>query len=198
MHFLKRATPCLLGGLLLVGLACKKPEPFKATEPPKPVAPVQDDGKARADAEALKRAEDEARRNAEAEAQRRAEEARKSDGAAFRAAADKALQDIHFDLDKAVIKEHDKTLLQGVAAFMKQYPQARVQVEGNADERGTLEYNLALGAQRAQAAISYLGALGIQESRITSISYGREKPVCTESNEGCWHRNRRDHFVLKN
>ncbi len=198
MHFLKRTTPFLLGGVLLVGLACKKPEPIKAPEPTKTVAPVQDDGKARADAEALQRAEDEARRKAEAEAQQRAEAARKSVDTTLRAAADKALQDIHFDLDKAVIKEHDKLLLQGVASFMKRYPQAKVQVEGSADERGTLEYNLALGAQRAQAAITYLSALGVPESRITSISYGKEKPVCTESNEGCWHRNRRDHFVLKN
>jgi peptidoglycan-associated lipoprotein len=194
---LSTSTSWLAAGLaLMIGLACKKPEPVaKTPEAPKADTSAQD--RSQADAEARRRAEDEARRRAEAEAQR-AEEARRSAEAAFRRAADQALRDIYFDLDKAVIKDEDKALLQGIAAFMKQYPQAKVQVEGNADERGTVEYNLALGSERASAAITYLAALGVPEGRLTSITYGKERPVCTESNEGCWHRNRHDHFVLKN
>ncbi|HJV49410.1 MAG TPA: OmpA family protein [Geothrix sp.] len=190
-----KSTLALAGAAALTfGVACKKPEPMKAPEPAK--APVVQDTSA-ADAEAKRRAEEEARRKAEAEAQQKAEAARRS-AEAFRKAAEQALQDIHFDLDKAVVKEKDRILLQGIADFMKRYPQAKVQVEGNADERGTLEYNLALGSQRALAAIAYLKVLGISEGRFNSISYGKEKPVCTESSEDCWHRNRRDHFVLKN
>ena len=197
MKVLKFTSVLLFGTVLALGLACKKPEPMtKTPEPPKVDTSAQD--RAKVDADARKRAEDEARRKAEAEAQQKAEEARRSAEAAFRKAAEQALQDIHFDLDKAVIKEKDKALLQRIAAFMKNYPQARIQVEGNADERGTLEYNIALGAQRANAAVAYLSALGVPEGRFTSISYGKEKPVCTESNEDCWHRNRHDHFVLKN
>ncbi len=197
MQVLKFTSVLLLGTFLAVGSACKKPEPvINATVAPKVDTSAQD--RAKADADAKKKAEDEARRKAEFEARQKAEEARRSAEAAFRKASEQALQDIHFDLDKAVIKEKDKAVLQGIASFMKSYPQARIQVEGNADERGTLEYNLALGAQRADAAIAYLSALGVAGTRFTSISYGKEKPVCTESNEDCWHRNRHDHFVLKN
>lgn len=197
MQVLKFTSVLLLGAFLAIGSGCKKPEPvIKAPEAPKVDTSAQD--RAKADADAKKKAEDEARRKAEFEARQKAEEARRSAEAAFRKASEQALQDIHFDLDKAVIKEKDKAVLQGIAAFMKSYPQARVQVEGNADERGTLQYNLALGAQRASAAIAYLSALGVAETRFISISYGKEKPVCTESNEDCWHRNRHDHFVLKN
>ena len=197
MQVLKISTVLFCGTALVVGLACKKPEPIgKAPEPPKVDASNQD--QAREESAARLKAEAEARRKAELEAQQKAEEARRSAEAAFRKAADQALKDIFFDLDKAVIKEQDKAVLQGIAAFMAQYPSARVQVEGNADERGTLEYNLALGSQRADAAITYLGALGVPPSRFTAISYGKEKPVCTQATEECWHRNRHDHFVLKN
>ncbi len=75
-------------------------------------------------------------------------------------------------------------------------PKTKVVVEGNCDERGTSEYNLALGDRRANAAKSYLVSLGIPSRRIKTISYGKEKPLCTESTEECWSKNRRDHFVL--
>jgi len=70
-------------------------------------------------------------------------------------------------------------------------------IEGHCDERGTTEYNLALGERRARATMSYLTGQGVQTSRITLISYGKERPVCTEHNEACWARNRRVHFLVK-
>jgi len=72
-----------------------------------------------------------------------------------------------------------------------------VEIAGNCDERGTNEYNLALGNKRAAAALAYLKTLGVDEARFTTISYGKEKPLCTEANEACWSQNRRDEFKLK-
>ncbi len=163
--------------------------------------------KAKADKEAAdkaaaeKAAADEAARKAAAEkaaaeeAARKAAEAEKA--AAFQKAAEAALKTIHFDFDKSDIKENDRTLLQGIADFMKAYPAAKVEIEGHCDERGTNEYNLALGNRRAAAALAYLKTLGVDEARFTTISYGKEKPLCTEAKEACWSQNRRDEFKLK-
>ena len=80
---------------------------------------------------------------------------------------------------------------------MKEYPQANVFIDGNCDERGTVEYNLALGEHRAHVAMSCLVGLGVPAARLSTTSYGKEKPVCTEPIESCWVRNRRAHFTLK-
>jgi peptidoglycan-associated lipoprotein len=163
--------------------------------------------KAKADKDAAdkaaadKAAADEAARKAAAEkaaaeeAARRAAEAEKA--AAFKRAAEAALKTIHFDFDKSDIKENDRALLQGIADFMKAYPAAKVEIEGHCDERGTNEYNLALGNRRAAAALAYLKTLGVDEARFTTISYGKEKPLCTEAKEACWSQNRRGEFKLK-
>lgn len=98
---------------------------------------------------------------------------------------------VFFDLDKSVLKEEGKATLQRQAAWMKRYPNLTFTLEGHCDERGTREYNLALGARRANAAKDYLVSLGIDGSRIKTISYGKERPVCLESNEDCWAQNRR-------
>src|SRR2546427_11342726 len=79
---------------------------------------------------------------------------------------------------------------------MKDQAQSKAEVEGHCDERGTVEYNLALGAKRARAAKDYLSALGVSADRLTTISYGEELPLCHEHNEECWARNRRAHFVV--
>ena len=129
------------------------------------------------------------------EAARKAAEAEKA--AAFRKAAAAALVTVHFDYDKAEIKEKDRTILQGVADFMKAFPAAKVEIEGHCDERGTNEYKLALGNKRAAAAMAYLKTLGVDEARFTTISYGKEKPLCTEAKEACWSQNRRGEFKLK-
>jgi peptidoglycan-associated lipoprotein len=134
-------------------------------------------------------------RAAAEDAARKAAEAEKA--AAFKKAADAALLTIHFDFDKSEIKEKDRTILQGIADFMKAFPVAKVEVEGHCDERGTNEYNLALGNKRAAAAMAYLKTLGVDEARFTTISYGKEKPICAEAKEGCWSQNRRGEFKLK-
>lgn len=129
------------------------------------------------------------------EAARKAAEAEKA--AAFKKAAEAALKTIHFDYDKSDIKEADRALLQGIADFMKAFPAAKLEIEGHCDERGTNEYNLALGNKRAAAALAYLKTLGVDEARFTTISYGKEKPLCTEAKEACWSQNRRGEFKLK-
>ncbi len=108
-----------------------------------------------------------------------AEAARKAE-AAYRKAAEAALKDVHFDFDKSAVREDDKPVLTAIADFMKTYPQANVFIDGNCDERGTVEYNLALGERRAAAARDYLVGLGVPAARLSTTSYGKEKPVCTD------------------
>ena len=151
--------------------------------------------KAALDAKAAADAKVAADRAAAEEAARKAAEAEKS--AAFQKAAEAALKNIHFDYDKAEIKEKDRATLQGIADFMKAFPAAKLEIEGHCDERGTNEYNLALGNQRSAAALAYLKTLGVDEARFTTISYGKEKPLCTEAKEACWSQNRRGEFKLK-
>ena len=105
------------------------------------------------------------------------------------------LHDIHFDYDSFELDETSRQTLQENAEWLKEHSSMRVEIEGHCDNRGTVEYNLALGAKRAAAAKNYLVALGIGRDRMTTISYGEELPVCEEETEQCWSRNRRDHFV---
>jgi len=106
------------------------------------------------------------------------------------------LSDIHFAYNEYTIQEQDGSVLKSNASWLQAHPQTRVQVEGHCDERGSEEYNIALGAKRAQAAKDYLVTLGIGGSRISTISYGKELPLCTEHDESCWSQNRRDHFAV--
>jgi peptidoglycan-associated lipoprotein len=103
---------------------------------------------------------------------------------------------IYFDFDKSEIKAEAKAILEKKAAWLRANPSYKVKIEGNCDERGTNEYNLALGDRRAKAAQKYLNALGISMDRMSTISYGEEKPICTEKTEKCWSKNRRDDFKL--
>jgi peptidoglycan-associated lipoprotein len=112
-------------------------------------------------------------------------------------AATDRLKDIHFDFDKYDIRPEDAKILDADAAWLKSRPDDLLLVEGHCDERGTIEYNLALGERRAKAAMSYLVAQGVQARRITLISYGKEQPACMEHNEACWAKNRRAHFLMK-
>jgi peptidoglycan-associated lipoprotein len=98
---------------------------------------------------------------------------------------------VHFDYDRYDVLEADKATLQRQAAWLARYPSVRVTVEGHCDERGTREYNLALGARRANAVKEYLVSLGASASRVDTISYGKERPLCTESSEDCYAQNRR-------
>jgi peptidoglycan-associated lipoprotein len=108
----------------------------------------------------------------------------------------KEVQDAFFDLDKADIRSDARAALAKSADFLRNYPQVKVIVEGHCDERGSTEYNLALGDRRAAAVKQYLVSLGIGADRVSTVSYGKEKPFCSESNEDCWQKNRRGHFVM--
>ena len=107
----------------------------------------------------------------------------------------KEVRDAYFDYDKADIRADAKDALGRTAEFFRNYPQLRVTIEGHCDERGSTEYNLALGDRRANAVKQYLVSLGIPADRLTTVSYGKEKPFCMVSNETCWQENRRGHFI---
>jgi peptidoglycan-associated lipoprotein len=106
------------------------------------------------------------------------------------------LSDIHFGYNDYTIQEQDGSVLKSNASWLQAHPQTRVQVEGYCDERGSEEYNIALGAKRAQAGKDYLATLGISDSRMSTISYGKELPLCQDHDESCWAQNRRDHFMV--
>lgn len=105
------------------------------------------------------------------------------------------MADIGFDFDSAALSAKARGILKTNAEWLKANPAAKVQVEGHCDERGTAEYNMALGAKRAQAAMDYLTTLGVAANRLSTISYGEEIPVCREHTEDCWAKNRRARFV---
>ena len=107
------------------------------------------------------------------------------------------LSDIHFDYNDYSVRAQDGEILKSNADWMGKNSAARVQIEGHCDNRGTEEYNIALGAKRAQAAKDYLETLGVTADRMSTISYGKELPVCTEDTDECWAQNRRDHFVVQ-
>lgn len=98
---------------------------------------------------------------------------------------------VHFEYNKSDVRDDDRSTLQHQAAWLQKYPQVRVTIEGHCDERGTREYNIALGARRANAVKEYLVSLGVSTGRVDTISYGKERPMCTESDEDCWAKNRR-------
>jgi len=107
-----------------------------------------------------------------------------------------SLSDVFFDFDQYAIRSDAVPILEKDAELLKStYKDSGVLIEGHCDERGTVEYNLELGKRRAQAVKNYLLDLGIQESRIRIVSYGKERPFCTESEPSCWQKNRRGHFV---
>ena len=108
----------------------------------------------------------------------------------------KLLKDIHFDFDKYNIRPGDLEILNENAALLKKSPKVKVQIEGHCDERGTTEYNLALGERRANSAKKYLISLGISSNRISTISYGKERPLDPGHNEEAWAKNRRAHIVV--
>ena len=108
----------------------------------------------------------------------------------------KLLKDIRFDYDKYDIRREDEGILKENAAFLKKNPNMKIQIEGHCDERGTVEYNLALGERRANSAKRYLVSLGISADRISTISFGKERPLDPGHTEEAWARNRRAHIVV--
>jgi len=105
-------------------------------------------------------------------------------------------ESIYFDFDKSFIKLEYRAVLQAKAEFLKDNPDIRIRIEGNCDERGTNEYNLALGERRASSAAKFLVSLGISPDRIETISYGEERPLALGHGEGAWAQNRRDDFTV--
>jgi len=187
----------LCAGLLLTGCPKKtvvKEEPSmkKAEEP---VAEREKAAKLEAEKEAARIREEEAKKAKEQEFEKSLV-AKKEPGIAGEVFESRLLKDIHFDFDKYDIRPEDTEILKENAALLMKYPKVKIQVEGHCDERGTNEYNLALGERRANAAKKYLLSLGISADRISSISYGEEKPMDVEHNEEAWDKNRRGHFVI--
>lgn len=108
------------------------------------------------------------------------------------------LADVYFGYDSFELSDNAREILRANADWLEENREARVEIEGHCDSRGTIEYNLALGAKRANAVRDYLASLGVSPERMTTISYGKELPVCHEETESCWAENRRAHFVVLN
>jgi peptidoglycan-associated lipoprotein len=106
------------------------------------------------------------------------------------------IQDIHFDYDRYDIREDAKPTMKAEASALSKNKGVKVIIEGHCDDRGTNEYNLALGERRAKAARDFLMSLGVPSSHIGTVSYGEEKPLCADASESCWAKNRRAHFVF--
>ncbi len=111
--------------------------------------------------------------------------------------ASSPLKEIYFDFDRYNLRADARETLNANGDWLKANPSAAVEIEGHCDERGTNEYNMALGAKRAQAAMEYLTKLGVAANRLSTISYGEEVPVCEEHTEECWAKNRRDRFIIQ-
>jgi peptidoglycan-associated lipoprotein len=178
----------LVVAVVLAGLAAalgcgKKPEPVTEIKPPETTVAAPDTAAQR------RAAFDDLFRR------RQAEEAAKAAQAAQAAqAAVLVMDDVHFEYDKYTLTPEARQILNETARRLKEKPDLVIQIEGHCDERGTQEYNLALGQRRAQAAKDYLANFGIDPGRITIISYGEERPLDPASNEDAWSRNRRAHF----
>jgi peptidoglycan-associated lipoprotein len=108
----------------------------------------------------------------------------------------KLLKDVHFDFDKYDIRPEDAEIMKGNGALLMKYTKLKIQIEGHCDERGTIEYNLALGERRANSAKRYLVSLGISPDRLSTISYGKERPLDPGHNDEAWAKNRRAHTLV--
>lgn len=106
------------------------------------------------------------------------------------------LKNAFFDYDKADLRDDARAALASDAGWLKRYPSTQILVEGHCDERGTEEYNLALGDRRASVVREYLASLGVGPTRVKTVSYGKERPLCAEETESCWQQNRQGHLVI--
>jgi peptidoglycan-associated lipoprotein len=184
-------------GLLLTGCAKKKvvkeePSMKKAEEA---VAEREKAAKLEREKELARIQEEEAKRAKEKEFEKSLI-AKKEPGIEGEVFESRLLKDVHFDFDRYDIRPGDAEVLKENAALLMKYPKVKIQAEGHCDERGTNEYNLALGERRANSAKKYLISLGVSSDRISVISYGEEKPADAGHNEEAWSKNRRGHFVI--
>ncbi|MBI4408329.1 MAG: OmpA family protein [Gemmatimonadetes bacterium] len=198
-------VPALLGVLLLA--ACgggqqepETPTPTGETPPPRPGTPAAAAEAERQRVEAEARAREEQRRRAEAETRQRAEAEQRTRAAAAAEEAARAREIIAevvlFDFDKFNIRADQQPALQRKVGVLRANTNVRLRIEGHADERGSIEYNLALGMRRANSAREYLVGFGLEPVRFETVSFGEERPVCMEKNEDCWQRNRRNEFII--
>ena len=146
--------------------------------------------------EAARVREEEAKRELAKKEFERSLVAKRTPGIAGEVFESEMIKDIHFDFDKYNIRPKDAEILKENSALLMKYPAMSFQIEGHCDERGTDEYNLALGERRANSTKKYLISLGIEASRISTISYGEERPLDSQSSEDAWTKNRRAHFVI--
>jgi peptidoglycan-associated lipoprotein len=191
MNLVLLATILVLSVLTLYGC----PKSADVSSAPEPQKVEQAPAKSAEDIAAEKAAAEKRAAEAAAAAAKAAEEEKARETAAKSAAG---LQPIYFDFDKSFVRDDAKAVIKANADYLKAKPKVKVRIEGNCDERGTIEYNQALGQRRAASAKKYLADLGITRERIALLSYGKEKSVCSESAEGCWQKNRRDDFVAVN
>lgn len=191
----------LLVVAMILAAGCAKKQTVRSEEPPAPAAPP-----AAAPAPAPAPPEAIATETIKPEAPPAAPEGEAAGPVTARAGAAEAaaavteekkspFADIHFDFDKSFIRPDAKPILEQIAAWMKMNPGAKLLIEGHCDERGTAEYNMALGERRAESARSYLVSLGVSRDRLSTVSFGKEKPLDPGHNEEAWAKNRRAHFV---
>ena len=182
---MKTAFRFLVVALMVAGLAAGLGCSTKKYETDAPHATTDDDAKRRAEEEALRQRQLEEQRQREAAA-----------AASVAAAREEISRMIHFDFDKYDLKPEARSILQTKAQVLKQYPNMRVTIEGHCDERGTEEYNLALGERRANSAYEFLVLLGVPANRLNKVSYGESRPLDPAGNEVAWAKNRRCEFKV--
>jgi peptidoglycan-associated lipoprotein len=176
----------LLAVLLVFGASCAK----KKVVPMEGETAMEETGREETAAD---------QRAAQAELERMREQRAREAAARSVAERRQAFEDehVHFDFDKYVLTPQAMMILDDKAAWLREHPDARVLIEGHADNRGSNEYNLALGDRRANSSKNYLVKSGVGESRMTTISYGEEQPLCMQNAESCWWRNRRGQFQIR-
>ena len=182
----KRVLGALSVLLLLFAVGCGKKEMVKSTDTAPGMASPPGETQAGMQEEIVSETLPQQTAMAEAEA-----------GVAVTMEKPSEFSDIHFDYDKSYIREDDRATLREVADYLKANPAASILIEGHCDERGTAEYNIALGERRAESTKSYLVSLGVKPGALSTVSFGEEKPLDPGHSEAAWAKNRRAHFVRK-
>lgn len=185
-------SPAVLAMMLLIAFGCAKKQEVKSTDTAPSAAPSAAGKEAAPGGIATETLKPETPSTADRERLAAAEA-----GAAVTQEKPSPFQDIHFDYNKALIREDAKSVLSSVADYLKKNKGAKLLIEGHCDERGTPEYNMALGDRRAESAKAYLASLGVPASALSTVSLGKEKPLDSGHDEASWAKNRRAHFVLR-
>jgi len=186
------ALAFILGSLLSAGGCSKKQSKVEEVTAPAPLGAPKASGE---DEEARRRADEEARRRAEAERQARLRDTERGQSIRDQIQAFES-EPIYFDYNSPDLRPQYRPLLEKKAAWLKSHPEYSLKIEGHCDERGTEEFNLALGERRAKVVMSYLVSLGVPPGRISTISYGEERPSASGHDERAWAKNRRAEFRL--